>query len=321
MELLINILLVSAGLAMLYFGAEWLVRGSINIANKFKISQLVIGLTIVAFGTSTPELSVSISSALEGMSDVALGNVVGSNIANIGLILGLSAIIAPIVVTKSTVRKEIPIMIGVAVILILISIDGNISFIDGILLVIGVLAFTVFSYKSSKKEFNDKPSTIDESKSNHVQIQEKKIIPKSISLIVIGLVLLTFGSFMTVDNAVAIAKSFGVSERVIGLTLVAIGTSLPELITSVIAAKKGHGDLSIGNIVGSNIFNILAILGISAAIAGISVSDEMWSDYLVMIVFSAALLIVMRTGFKINRKEGLVLISGYFAYTVFLFLK
>ncbi len=321
MELLINVVLVSAGLAMLYFGAEWLVRGSINIANKFKISQLVIGLTIVAFGTSTPELSVSISSALEGLPDVALGNVVGSNIANIGLILGLSAIITPILVTKSTVRKEIPIMIGVALILIVISIDGNISTIDGILLVIGIVAFTIFSYKSSKKDSNDKSLTTNESQTNNIQVQQSKIIPKSIFLVGIGLVLLTFGSFMTVENAVVLAHNFGISERIIGLTLVAVGTSLPELITSVIAARKGHGDLSIGNIIGSNIFNVLAILGISAAIAGISVSDAMWFDYSIMIVFSAALLIVMKTGFRINRIEGLVLISGYIAYTLFLFLK
>ncbi len=321
MELLINVVLVSAGLAMLYFGAEWLVRGSINIANKFKISQLVIGLTIVAFGTSTPELSVSISSALEGLPDVALGNVVGSNIANIGLILGLSAIITPILVTKSTVRKEIPIMIGVALILIVISIDGNISTIDGILLVIGIVAFTIFSYKSSKKDSNDKSLTTNESQTNNIQVQQSKIIPKSIFLVGIGLVLLTFGSFMTVENAVVLAHNFGISERIIGLTLVAVGTSLPELITSVIAARKGHGDLSIGNIIGSNIFNVLAILGISAAIAGISVSDAMWFDYSIMIVFSAALLIVMKTGFRINRIEGLVLISGYIAYTIFLFLK
>ncbi len=321
MELLINVVLVSAGLAMLYFGAEWLVRGSINIANKFKISQLVIGLTIVAFGTSTPELSVSISSALEGLPDVALGNVVGSNIANIGLILGLSAIITPILVTKSTVRKEIPIMIGVALILIVISIDGNISTIDGILLVIGIVAFTIFSYKSSKKDSNDKSLTTNESQTNNIQVQQSKIIPKSIFLVGIGLVLLTFGSFMTVENAVVLAHNFGISERIIGLTLVAVGTSLPELITSVIAARKGHGDLSIGNIIGSNIFNVLAILGISAAIAEISVSDAMWFDYSIMIVFSAALLIVMKTGFRINRIEGLVLISGYIAYTIFLFLK
>jgi cation:H+ antiporter len=321
MELLINVVLVSVGLAMLYFGAEWLVRGSINIANKFKISQLVIGLTIVAFGTSTPELSVSVSSAMEGLPDVALGNVVGSNIANIGLILGLSAIITPILVTKSTIRKEIPIMIGVALIIVVVSIDGNISTIDGVLLAIGIVAFTIFSYKSSKKDSTEKPLTTNESQINNIQVQQSKVIPKSIALVGIGLVLLTFGSFMTVENAVVLAHSFGISERIIGLTLVAVGTSLPELITSVIAARKGHGDLSIGNIVGSNIFNILAILGISAAIAGISVSDAMWFDYAIMIVFSTALLVVMKTGFRINRIEGLVLISGYIAYTVFLFLK
>lgn len=315
-EILVNVLLVSLGLTMLYFGAEWLVRGSVTVANKFRISQLVIGLTIVAFGTSTPELSVSISSALQGMSDIALGNVVGSNIANIGLILGIAAIIRPLLVAKSAIKKEVPIMVGVAIILILISIDGEISVEEGIVLAIGIIVFTVFSYKSSKKESVD-----IENPSIGLNLAKKNVVSKSIILIGVGLGLLTFGSFLTVENAVVIAQSFGISERIIGLSLIAIGTSLPELITSIVAALRGHSDLSVGNIVGSNVFNILAILGIAAAITGISVNENMFFDYYVMIGFSIILIPIMRSGFKISRIEGVALVVAYFAYLTYLFLK
>jgi cation:H+ antiporter len=315
LDLVINIALVSLGLAMLYFGAEWLVRGSVTIANKFRISQLVIGLTIVAFGTSTPELSVSVTSAMQGISDVALGNVVGSNIANIGLILGIVAIIKPLLAVKSAIKKEIPIMVSVAFILILISIDGEISVVEGVILVIGIIIFTVYSLKSSKKESSD-----IENSSVGLSLEKKNVISKSIILIGSGLTLLTFGSFITVENAVIIAKNFGVSERIIGLTLIAIGTSLPELVTSIVAALRGHADLSVGNIVGSNIFNILAIIGISAAIIGISVNENMFFDYYVMIAFSIILIPIMRSGFLISRKEGYGLVAAYFAYLIYLFI-
>lgn len=312
MEILINILLVAAGLAMLYFGAEWLVRGSINISNRLKISQLVIGLTVVAFGTSTPELAVSISSAMQGLSDVALGNVVGSNIVNIAIILGVSAVIAPIAVSKSTIRKEIPIMIGAALLLLAIVFDGKIDFLDGMILITGIVAFLIFNYKSSKKDLELESVEITNS------LIQNKVIPKSIGLVAVGLTLLSIGSFLTVDNAVVIAKSIGISELFIGLTLVAIGTSLPELITSVIAAKKGHADLSIGNIVGSNIFNIFAIVGIASVIAGIAVNDKIIVDMIIMIIFSAVLIPIMRSGFVVSRKEGVILIAGYFAYILIL---
>lgn len=315
LDLIINIVLVSLGLAMLYFGAEWMVRGSVTIANKFRISQLVIGLTILAFGTSTPELSVSVTSAIQGIPDVALGNVVGSNIANIGLILGIAAIIKPLLVTKRVIKKEIPIMVGVAILLIIISFDGVISVEEGIVLAIGIVIFTVFSYKSSKKESLD-----IENPTIGLILGKKNVISKSIILIGAGLALLTFGSFITVENAVIIAKSFGVSERIIGLTLIAIGTSLPELVTSIVAALRGHSDLSVGNIVGSNVFNILAVIGISAAITGISVNENMFFDYYVMIAFSIILIPIMRSGFILSRREGCGLVAAYFAYLIYLFI-
>ncbi|MDH3500889.1 MAG: calcium/sodium antiporter [Nitrosopumilus sp.] len=314
MEILIETILMSLGLVMLYFGAEWLVRGSVAIANKLKINQLVIGLTIVAFGTSTPEMAVNVSSAIQGISDVALGNVVGSNIVNIGLILGIAAIIRPIAVAKNVVRKEIPILVGVSFLLLFLSIDQSLSSTDGIILVVGIVMFTIFSYKTSKKETHIESDT-------GLQIVTKTLVPKAIALIGVGLGLLTIGSFVTVENAVNLAQEFGISERTIGLTLVAVGTSLPELITSVIAAKKGHADLSVGNIIGSNIFNILAILGVSSVITGIAVSDAIWTDYYVMIGFALVLIPIMRTGFIISRIEGIILLIGYVVYSVFLFVK
>ena len=309
LELFWNLILVGAGLAMLFFGAEWLVKGSVTIANKLRMSQLVIGLTIVAFGTSTPELAVSVSSATKGISDVALGNVVGSNIANIGLILGLSAFIAPIAVSRKTLRKEIPLMIGISFLLLAVSIDGSISFYDGILFVGGILIFTIFSYKTTRKEVVE---TVISNEKNDSSFS------KSIIFIVIGLILLTVGAFFTVDNAVIIAKEIGLSERIIGLTLVAVGTSLPELITSIVAAKRGHTDISVGNILGSNIFNILAILGISSSITAISVNDSMWTDYVFMILFAVILLPIIKTGLKIGKIEGILLVAGYVGYTAFL---
>lgn len=313
-ELTFNILFVGIGLAMLYFGAEWLVKGSITLANKFRINQLVIGLTVVAFGTSSPELAVSVSSAANGMADVALGNIVGSNIVNIGIILGLAAIISPIAVSKTTIRKEVPIMIGVAILLLAIGIDAKVDFIDGLILIVGIVIFVIFSYKSSKRtpELNG----ID----IHVTIS-RRLVPKSIGLVGIGLALLSFGALFTVDNSVLIAKSIGVSDLIIGLTLVAIGTSLPELLTSVIAAKKGHSDLSVGNIVGSNIFNILAILGVSSIVSNIAVNQLAVLDIIIMIIFSLALIPVMKTGLTISKKEGFAFVIGYASYVVFLFYR
>ena len=311
MDIIFNFLLAGAGLIMLYFGAEWLVKGSIAISNKLGVSQLIIGLTVVAFGTSTPELAVSISSAMQGLSDVALGNVVGSNIVNIGVILGISAIISPIIVSKSTIRKEVPMMIGISFLLLAIILDGKIDFVDGALLVVGIIVFTWYSYRSSKKDIDFEKIPVSE-------ILQKNVFSKSLIFMMAGLLLLTGGSFLTVDNAVIIGANFGISELFMGLTVVAIGTSLPELITSVVAARKGHADLSVGNIVGSNIFNIMAILGISSLISGITVREQVLVDVGIMLAFSLVLIPIMRSGFVISRKEGILLIAGYIGYVIFL---
>ncbi len=349
---------------MLYFGSEWLVRGSVNIAKKMRVSQLVIGLTIVAFGTSTPELVVSINAALSGQADISLGNVVGSNIVNIGLILGLSAAIYPIAVNINTIRKEVPIMIGAALALVVLSLfDNKITQFEGVVLVLALIVFIYFSYKQSRKEEKrkrtaDRASKFDTNETQtmtieditpvietasdpirHISKKDAKGQPKgdtsiqtpttdisapglgkSILLIAVGLALLYFGATFTVDNAVIIATAVGISERIVGLTIVAIGTSLPELITSVVAAKKKHLDLSVGNIVGSNIFNVLSIIGISAAIAGVSVNPDIFIDYAVMIAFSLVLIPLMRTGFVISRIEGYGLVAAYLVYLLILLL-
>ena len=255
---------------------NWLVTGGAAIAKRLGISNLVIGMTVVAYGTSTPELAAAIAAA-GNHPELILGNVVGSNISNIGMVIGISAILVPLVAQKSTVRKEVPIMIGVSLLLIGISLDGEISQYDGMLLLAGLIAFTIFIYKDVKKQINN-------NQEENKEVKSKKILLKSLGFVAIGIGLLYGGAILTVDNAVIIAQSFGISELVIGITVIAIGTSLPELITSIIAIRKGHHDIGVGNIIGSNIYNILMIIGVSSTIAGITVVSDVFMDYAVMIV-------------------------------------
>jgi cation:H+ antiporter len=310
---------MSVGLAMLYGGSEFLIRGSVSIAKRMHISQLVVGLTVVAFGTSTPELVVSINAALEGQADISLGNIIGSNIANIGLILGLSAAIFPISVHLKTIRREIPILLGVSLILIPISLDRIVSQFEGALLAFSLVVFIYFSYRQSKKENNDQVSL--PAKENNPDNRSTFGLLKNLAFVVAGIILLYFGSSLTVDNAVSIANRVGISERIIGLTIIAIGTSLPEIITSVGAARKRYTDLSIGNIIGSNIFNVLGILGISSLISSINVNPAIFTDYVVMLGFTIALIPVMKSSFIINKKEGCVLVIAYILYLIFLLIK
>ncbi|MFQ5941644.1 MAG: calcium/sodium antiporter [Nitrososphaerales archaeon] len=315
-EIAVSAVLVIVGLAALFYGANWLVSGSATIARRLGISELVIGLTIVAYGTSAPELAVSIDAAIGGHADLVLGNVVGSNIANIGLIAGLTAVMLPIAVGRVTVRKDTPIMIGIFLLLAALSIDGSISRMEGVLMLAGLAAFTYFIYTRTKKE----RSTAHPAPPEAGPLHDKPGYPKSFLLVSIGASLLLVGSFITVDNAVVIAESLGISERVIGLTIIAIGTSLPELVTSLVALRKGHAKISIGNIVGSSIYNILLIIGLSSTLVGITVNPAIYSDYLVMVLFGLAFLAMMRTKFVISRLEGYLLVSGYFVYLAVLLL-
>ena len=311
MEVILSAVLLLIGLVMLCFGGNWLVSGGVAIAKKFRISNLVIGMTIVAYGTSTPELAASIAAAGDH-SAIILGNIVGSNIANVGMVIGVAAILVPLAVHKSVLRKEIPIMLGVSALLVLLSIDGELSQYDGILLLIGLGIFAVYTFRSALKQREKSKDDTNSGKNN--------VYLKSIGLIGIGIIVLYIGAILTVDNAVVIASEFGLSETIIGLTVIAIGTSLPELITSIIAIRKGHTDIGIGNIIGSNIYNILMIMGVGAALGGVLITADIYVDYAIMIIFSLSLLIGLKTQI-INRTVGVILAAGYGLYLITTFLK
>ena len=311
MEIILSAVLLLIGLVMLCFGGNWLVSGGVAIAKKFRISNLVIGMTIVAYGTSTPELAASIAAAGDH-SAIILGNIIGSNIANVGMVIGVAAILVPLAVQKSVLRKEIPIMLGVSALLVLLSVDGEISQYDGILLLVGLGVFTVYTFRTALKHREKHADDSNSDKTN--------IYLKSIGFIGIGIIVLYIGAILTVDNAVIIATELGLSEKIIGLTVIAIGTSLPELITSIIAIRKGHSDIGIGNIIGSNIYNILMIMGVGAALGGVLITADVYVDYAIMIIFSLSLLIGLKTKI-INRTMGVILATGYVLYLITTFFK
>ena len=311
MEVILSAALLVIGLVMLCFGGNWLVSGGVGIAKKLRISNLVIGLTIVAYGTSTPELAASIAAAGDHGA-IILGNIVGSNIANVGMVIGVSAILIPVAIQKSVFRKEIPIMLGVSFLLVLLSIDGELSQYDGALLLVGLGVFAFFTFRDALKQ---RTTTKDNSENT-----QNNIYVKSFGLIGLGIVVLYIGAILTVDNAVIIASEFGLSEKIIGLTVIAIGTSLPELITSIIAIRKGHSDVGIGNIIGSNIYNILMIMGVGAALGGVLTTSDIYVDYAIMIIFSLSLLIGLKTKI-INRTIGVILATGYVLYLLTTFFK
>ena len=296
---------------MLCFGGNWLVSGGVAIAKKFRISNLVIGMTIVAYGTSTPELAASIAAAGDH-SAIILGNIIGSNIANVGMVIGVAAILVPLAVKKSVLKKEIPIMLGVSILLVLVSIDGEISQYDGVLLLLGLGLFAFYTFRDALKQRETTKDDVNSGKNN--------IYLKSAGLIGIGVIVLYIGAILTVDNAVVIATEFGLSEKIIGLTVIAIGTSLPELITSIIAIRKGHTDIGIGNIIGSNIYNILMIMGVGASLGGVLITADVYVDYAIMIVFSISLLIGLKTHI-IKKPMGIILVTGYVLYLITTFFK
>jgi cation:H+ antiporter len=309
------------GLALLVGGAELLVRGASQLAVRMGISPLIIGLTVVAYGTSAPELAVSLQSSLTGQADISVGNVVGSNIFNVLAILGLSSAIAPLVVSRQLIRLDVPLMIGVSVLLLFFGLDGRINTSDGIVLFVGAVAYTVFLIIQSRKESS-------EGQEEAIDLEK---IPLNLppwlfhtGLILVGLGLLVLGANWLVGSAVTIAQALGVSELVIGLTVIAAGTSLPELATSLIASLRGERDLAVGNVVGSNIFNILAVIGLSSAVApnGIALSPTaLRFDIPIMIAVAIACLPIFFTGYKIARWEGILFLGYFIAYTTYLILQ
>ena len=309
-DVVINLVLTVAGIVMLCYGGNWLVNGGVAIAKRFHISNIVIGMTVIAYGTSTPELAASIAAAGEH-SEIILGNIIGSNIANIGMVIGVTAIMIPLLAKKTTLKKDVPIMLGFSLLLIILSLDGKISQYDGLLLIVLLMLFTVYMYRTAR--------TKSEQENNDIEFNTKNSNLRALGLMGVGIILLYFGAELTVDNAVAIAQTFGISERIIGLTVIAIGTSLPELITSIIAIKKDHTDIGIGNIIGSNVYNILMIMGVASVLTGIVVSDQTFYDYAIMMGFSAGLLIAMMTGI-VTRKIGFAFVASYVIYLVSGFL-
>ena len=296
MELL-DVGAVIVGLILLCIGGYAIVAGGVALAKKLQISSMVIGLTVVAYGTSTPELAASLLAAFNSHTELILGNIIGSNISNVGMVIGISAIFAPLLISRITVTRWIPIMIGVSLLIIGMSYDGEISQIDGIILIAALIGFTLYTIKSVKKQKSPESTTVeDDSIEGELFLSRYKIetFPKSFALIVVGIILLFLGGHFTIDGAVGIAESLGLSQLIIGVVIVAIGTSLPELITSVIAIAKKQTDIGVGNIVGSNIYNILLILGVSATIIGIPVSADVFSNYYIMVAFSLVLFIGFR---------------------------
>ena len=306
---------VLAGLILLCIGGYAIVSGGVSLAKKLRISSMIIGLTVVAYGTSTPELAASLLAAFNSHTELILGNIIGSNISNVGMVIGISAIFVPLLISKITVSRWIPIMIGVSLLVVAMSYDGEISQVDGLILIAALIGFTAYTIKTVKKQKIQQNETVenDELEGEYFLSKYKiETYPQSIGLIVAGVILLFIGGHLTVDGAVNIAETLGLSQLVIGVVIVAIGTSLPELITSIIAIAKKQTDIGVGNIVGSNIYNILLILGVSSAIVGIPVVPDVFSNYYIMIAFSLVLFIGFRK--YIPRVVGVGLAIAFVVY-------
>ena len=307
-----SVTLLILSLFALYIGAGWLVKGSSELALKAKISNLVIGLTIVAFGTSAPELVVSLNATLSGQGDISVGNIIGSNIFNIAAILGISAVIQPLQAKRQLTRLDIPILIVATVVFTLLFWNGTLGRLEGCLFLAGIILYTIFSLYYSRKHEKKVEELAGELE------KQPEAWYKDVMYIVGGLVILIFASNLLVNNAVSIAQELGVSEAVIGLTIVAAGTRLPELATSVVSALKKNPDIAIGNIVGSNLFNILAIAGTSSMVKPIVAKNVNYVDLLVMLGLTLLLLPLVKSGQKISRAEGWALIVVYLCYLAWL---
>ena len=322
------VLFLLGGLALLVVGAELLVRGASQLALGIGISPLVIGLTVVAFGTSAPEMAVSAAATLHGQGDIALGNVIGSNIFNVLLILGLAALLSPLVVNQQLIRLDVPIMIGASLLVWLMAIDGRIGRVDGLVLFSGIIAYTGFLIRQSRRESK---AIQDEYAASIGSAEEIDVdAPRTwrnwlvdLALLAAGLGMLVLGSRWLVSSAVSIAEWLGVSELVIGLTIIAMGTSMPEVATSVVATLRGQRDIAVGNVVGSNLFNLLAVLGLAGIIApgGVAVANQVLTfDMTVMVAVALACLPIFFTGHLIARWEGLLFLAYYVAYTTYIVL-
>lgn len=312
MEIVISLALLVVGFVLLVKGADLFVDGASGIASRLGIPQLVIGLTIVALGTSAPEAAVSLSAAFKGSADITIGNIVGSNILNILIILGISAAISPLAVAKTTVKYEIPYMLAISVLLLVQGLDGTLGWIDGVVLIMAFLLYLAYMFVCARKN----PQSVEEDSDS-----KPRNIWLTLLFTVLGLGMVILGSNFAVDGATALARAFGMSERFIGLTIVALGTSLPELFTSVSAARKGNADIAIGNIVGSNIFNILFVVGLSALVVPVPFAAGFIFDMAVSIFASVLLLLLSLRGRRLTRPGGFILLACYAAYFAYIALK
>lgn len=321
--MLFDVGFIIAGLAMLFFGGEWLVKGSVGVAVRFGVSTLLVSLVIIGFGTSAPELVVSVQAALNGSPEISLGNVVGSNIANILLILGVAAVIYPVASGSLEIRRNALIVIAASLFLCALTFLHAINLIAGVVMIAILAGYIFWSYSADKKSRGDEAVKNTEA---HVHTQEDapeapRQLWVCVAFIVAGLVLLVVGANLLVKGAVSIATAAGVSEAIIGLTLVAVGTSLPELATAVVAALKKHGDVVIGNVLGSNMFNILFILGVTGIISPLPMEGRIADiDVWVMLGIAVLLYPLVRTSRKIDRKEGIFMLALYAAYTAAMFI-
>ena len=312
--MILNVLFILVGIVLVLWGADRLTDGAVAVAEKMKMPQIVIGLTIVAMGTSMPEFCVSLVSALKGTTDLAVGNIVGSNIFNTLLIVGVTAWVAPMTILKSTVRKDIPFALFASVILLIMCLDGNISRLDAGILFVLFLVFMYVTLKGAKTKDDDTTAKTDSIEDN------KKPMATWLSIvwIIVGLACLIGGSNLFVEGATKVAEHIGVSEAVIGLTIVAGGTSLPELATSVVSARKGNSGIAIGNVLGSNVFNILAILGVTGVITPMHLQGITMLDLSMMVVSTLLVWLFSFTKYKIARWEGIVLTIVFIGYMVVL---
>ncbi|MBD5457300.1 MAG: calcium/sodium antiporter [Lachnospiraceae bacterium] len=313
MNVAVQLLFLVIGFVMLVKGADWFVEGASKVAEKFGIPQLVIGLTIVAIGTSLPEAAVSTSAALKGSAEITIGNVVGSNIMNVLLILGVTSVISPLAVQKSTIKYELPMVIGATVLLAFLGLfDGTVGRIDGIILLAGLVLYLLYLLRMARKG----QAAAEEQERGQTEKSDNML--KLVLFILVGGVMIVWGSDITVDAATELARIFGMSERLIGLTIVAFGTSLPELVTSATAALKGKADIAVGNIVGSNLFNILFVVGIAAAITPVVYEAAFFIDTIVCIATAVLLWVCVIRKQKLARGGGVILLVGYAGYFLYL---
>lgn len=312
---MIDFIMIAAGLVLLFFGGEGLIKGAVSLARNFGLSKLLVSAVIVGFGTSMPEMTVSVGAALKNSPEIALGNVVGSNICNILLIVGLSLLIYPILIKDRAVKRDAAMMITASVLLCGLALYGSLGFIGGLLMFSGLIAYIAWCYSQDRKNASQTPAHIEE---------DIEGAPLSVAVAsfysLAGLGLLVGGAYLLVEGAISLARDFGLSEAVIGLTIVAVGTSLPELATSIVAALRKHGDVIVGNILGSNIFNILAILGVTAMVKTIPMTGQIAStDVWIMLAVAFVFALPLWLGLRIGRGAGIAMLIAYCAYTAWLY--